>query len=277
MKNRRSPTLPPVVDDPATITRGIERLGLGWLAVALPATAVGWNEAAEGVLGLPDAADGGVDLRPVFLHTDGGEPAHPADACPAFGRSNQPVAEPDTIEDVRRPDGQVVTIRYVVERGTSPEIATTVIFESMTTLRTLESDLQQEAAFRRLLASATDDILVVVDDNATLLSLHGAMLGPATEVALGTNAFEYVPRVDHGALRRALAAVFDRADDADFEARAPGVDGSLRHYACRARPLGSAGRPAAAVIVARDVTERRSLEEQVRALQAEVAALRHGV
>ncbi len=272
MHNRKTPTLPTIIDDPENLTRGFDRLGIGWIAVADAARAVGWNRVAERVVGLPATADPVVDVAACFLHTDAGKPCHAPEDCPALTTSRAADA-PETVEDVRRSDGTTVTIRYVVETSKSPYLAATIFLQSMATIRMLDEELEEEAAFRRLLTSATEDILAMVDEEGTILSLHSALLGPESQVALGTRAYDYMPTAEHSTFRHALATVFDGAREAEFETRAPGVDGGLRHYACSVRPLNVDGRPSAAVILARDITERRRLEDEVRSLHAELRAL----
>ena len=114
--------------------------------------------------------------------------------------------------------------------------------------------------FWRAVVDSVPDLLMLVDRDGTLLYLNRAPTGTNLEECLGRNALEFVPAETRDELHASLQEIFLGAAPRMREQRGVHPDGTERWYATHTGGVRLKNETAAAVVVARDVTERRLIE-----------------
>jgi two-component system, cell cycle sensor histidine kinase and response regulator CckA len=121
----------------------------------------------------------------------------------------------------------------------------------------------------RLIAEQSTDLIALVDENERIAYASSAferILGRAPQSVLGGSLADFLEPDDVAAMGQELGSVITFGSTTTVTMRARHVDGSLRWLDARASLL--AGPSARFVLfVARDVTERRGLEEQLSEAQ----------
>lgn len=131
----------------------------------------------------------------------------------------------------------------------------------------------------RDLVQQAPDSLLRVDASGTILYMSRVPAGAAPGPFLGQNWCELIaPRYQPGA-RDAQESAIQRGENSVIDVMASGSDTPLRWYSCHVGPLRSADRIDGAVIVLRDVTEKRQSEAQLVATDrmASIGTLAAGV
>jgi len=150
-----------------------------------------------------------------------------------------------------RVDGDLLlrSVRYASERG-----------------RALEALERREEHYRSLIENSLDLISILKLDGTIRYASpsHERLLGHAPEDLVGQNAFTFVHPDDLPRLREA----FQRADGTTtIEFRFRDSEGVWRELECSTRNLSHLAGVGGVVINARDITERRRLEEQLHHAQ----------
>ena len=126
---------------------------------------------------------------------------------------------------------------------------------------------KSEERFRSLVRNSSDGILIARDDSTITYESPGVerVLGYAPEARIGTPAFELVHEDDLSGIRRLFGDVARNPDmEATAEFRARHADGSWRVIEAVAKNLLDDPAIGGIVVNYRDVTDRRSLEQQLR-------------
>ena len=126
---------------------------------------------------------------------------------------------------------------------------------------------KSEERFRSLVRNASDGIMITGDDSTITYESPGVerVLGYAPEARIGRPAFELVHEDDLRGIRRLFGDVARNPDmEATAEFRARHVDGSWRVVEAVAKNLLTDSAIGGIVVNYRDVTDRRSLEQQLR-------------
>ena len=126
---------------------------------------------------------------------------------------------------------------------------------------------KSEERFRSLVRNASDGIMIARDDSTIAYESPGVerVLGYAPEARIGRPAFELVHEDDLPGVRRLLGDVSRNPDmEATAEFRARHADGSWRVVEAVAKNLLKDPAIEGIVVNYRDVTDRRSLEQQLR-------------
>ena len=122
------------------------------------------------------------------------------------------------------------------------------------------SDPQFAPEMWRSLAAAIPDTLVVVDRNGKILYINHTPAGFTRVRALGSSAFDYVPAALREELREALHELFATGLTHSREQKVILPDGAERWYSAHAGPVRMESKVAAALIVARDITEAKQAQ-----------------
>jgi diguanylate cyclase (GGDEF)-like protein/PAS domain S-box-containing protein len=126
---------------------------------------------------------------------------------------------------------------------------------------------KSEERFRSLVRNSSDGILIARDDSTITYESPGVerVLGYAPEARIGTPAFGLVHEDDLRGVRRLFGDVARNPDmEATAEFRARHADGSWRVIEAVAKNLLDDPAIGGIVVNYRDVTDRRSLEQQLR-------------
>ncbi|HEU0054935.1 MAG TPA: PAS domain S-box protein [Longimicrobium sp.] len=180
----------------------------------------------------------------------------------------------EALETVRRrKDGALVEVQLTVSPLRDADgavVGASTIARDITARRRTEAALREsEARYRRLIDTAHEGIWLV-DPAGRTTYLNGrmaAMLGTDAATAAGRPLADHVHPDDREAVVRALAAGDEGSGPARLDARLRRGDGSDLWATLSLSPLtDDAGRPAGALAMVTDVSERRRAEESLRFL-----------
>jgi PAS fold len=80
---------------------------------------------------------------------------------------------------------------------------------------------------------------------------------------IGTSWFDYYPQDQHATLRAAMARMLASGDPTEFGGQAMRTEGTIGWYAARRGPVKEAGKIVGAVVIARDVSDKKQTEMQL--------------
>ncbi len=185
---------------------------------------------------------------------------------------------------VRRRDG---TMAWAVFRAVAlRDPATTqvrgaiVLFVELAERNRAEDDVRKSQEKWRALAENIPDFAVIVDADGTILFVNRIVPALTLGDVIGTCVTEWVRPEDAGRFMERLAHVFATGQVASFETYAVGRGtGKPVKYENRLGPIMAGDAVVAAVLIARDVSEREALLEQLKRSErmASVGLLAAGV
>jgi two-component system, cell cycle sensor histidine kinase and response regulator CckA len=129
--------------------------------------------------------------------------------------------------------------------------------------------IEREELFRLITENAVD-MIAVVDANGRRLynsPSYGKILGYSNDELENTNSFEQIHPEDREKVQKAAAEAMRTGHGSSLEYRMRHKEGTWRALESRASAIVKEGRVDRLVIVNRDVTERKRLEEQFRQSQ----------
>ena len=131
---------------------------------------------------------------------------------------------------------------------------------------------ESEASWRSLVEQAPD-IIFIVDREGKILFINHAPAPLTPAQAVGTNAVDYV-RPDHREkVRQAVEKVFETGETASFEIAARGPHDTVAWYTTRLGPVKRDGEIIAVLLVTRDISDRKRIEEALRESQEKYRVL----
>jgi PAS domain S-box-containing protein len=137
-------------------------------------------------------------------------------------------------------------------------------------LRAERDLLRSETRYRELFENA-NDLIATVDLDARLTAVNqrfAERLGYTSEELVGRSLLDLVPPEWHGELTRARSVKYDGSDTATvYEHELLARDGRRIPVEVSSRTITQDGRPVGIQAICRDITERRSLEDQLRQAQ----------
>jgi PAS domain S-box-containing protein len=151
-------------------------------------------------------------------------------------------------------------------------VAAVLISHDITERKEAEGRLRRrESQWRALLENAPDYVLILDRDGA-ILRLNRAAQGTLPEEVIGHNVTEYAEENCHVEWQEALGRVFTAGSKELIECQSRNM-GEPRWFAASIGPILDGEEVSAAVVVARDVTDRRLAEERLRAFATAVPDL----
>ncbi|MGZ8717308.1 MAG: PAS domain S-box protein, partial [Gaiellaceae bacterium] len=143
--------------------------------------------------------------------------------------------------------------------------------EDVTELRRMQTELRESAALHSAVVESSRDLITVLDPDGTIRLISRSVreiLGYTQEDLVGTNFTDLAHADDFAAAAGALAAATRGEDPLIFQVRAVAKNGAARTLDGKVSAVfDPAGNPTLLVTNSRDVTERISLEEQLRQSQ----------
>ena len=129
-----------------------------------------------------------------------------------------------------------------------------------------ERALRQSQERWQALMQSLPDVVVIVSRDGTILEVNEAAQNVLPgKVVIGTNAFEYVPPAQAGVMRKAFEHVFLRGKPYSYEIAGTGTAGEYASwYTTRLVPIEREGQVIAAVMISRDITDRKRAEEATK-------------
>ncbi|MFQ5909525.1 MAG: PAS domain S-box protein [Thermoplasmata archaeon] len=115
------------------------------------------------------------------------------------------------------------------------------------------------------LVGNTDDIIMIVDSNAVIQYANKTIPPLTLEKAIGKEVYDYIPRKQHNVLRESLRAVFAMGKSERFEVSTKAPKVGTIWFDTELVPIQRNGRVVSVILVATDVTERKRIEDELRA------------
>ena len=185
----------------------------------------------------------------------------------------------EVVHRIKRADGMLrwARTRGFAVRNEADQIYRLVGFtEDITERKLADEALRDSEAQLRDLFQQSPDIIMTVDAQGTVLLMNRSTPEMPADRAVGRNSLALMPRDFRKWFKKALNKVFTKAKTQQFRYSAD--DG--KYWEGRIVPIsGDDGRVSAAIVIAGDVTERRSLEAQAlrNARLASIGVLAAGV
>jgi PAS domain S-box-containing protein len=132
--------------------------------------------------------------------------------------------------------------------------------------RAQEALKDSEEKWRSLVENAHEWVVTLTRDG-TILSINRTAPGRSVEEAIGMSIHDFLSPDEQDRLSRALESTFQSGELQNYKSLAVGADGAKVWYSNSVAPVKRDGRTVAAVLVARNITERKRAEQQ--ALRAE--------
>ena len=131
------------------------------------------------------------------------------------------------------------------------------------TKRAEEALRQSEGRWRSLVENAPD-IVFTVDREGTIGFINRPPAGLSVEDVLGTNALDYVVPEYREAVRQSIGRVFQTGSPDSYETAARGPHDTTSWYSTCVGPIRHNGEVVAAMLITRDITERKRAEEALK-------------
>lgn len=129
-----------------------------------------------------------------------------------------------------------------------------------------------EAPLHDWLRSLPDFVLSVVRDG-TIRFINRTIPPLLVKDVVGSSIYDYITGIRREDMERFMEQVFSSGENIDYEIQSNDPDGITRTYECRLGPFRPAGEVLAVMVLARDVTELRRVEELARKRQTELEHL----
>jgi PAS domain S-box-containing protein len=127
--------------------------------------------------------------------------------------------------------------------------------------------LRENEEVLRVIAANAPDYLVILNRDAEMAFLNRVPVGYRLEDVIGQCLYDYLLPEAQAPVREALERAFATGEPQSYETAERSPDGEIRWYSCRLGPVVVDGRVTSAVVIGRDVTERRRLDEQMQHAQ----------
>ena len=220
-----------------------------------------WSEETYKILGLP------LDLTPSverFLNT-----VHPDDL--EFVKKSIDDAlkgQPYNIDlRVIRTDGALVWANATgeVEYDTEGKPVRFVgMFQDISERKKMDKALRESEGRYRATTESIADTMIEANISGKISYINHLMPGLTREQVLSSTVFDFVPPYQVPIVKNALEGVFQRGETTTYETFGPGPNGESRIYEVRVSPIFAGDRVISAVFLARDITERKEMQEKLK-------------
>jgi PAS domain S-box-containing protein len=113
-------------------------------------------------------------------------------------------------------------------------------------------------------SGASPDVVFITDAEGTVLYVNRSLPDVHQDDVLGTSFYDYILPEHHFAVRAANERVFGTGEPGGYEILGMTGHSSESWYDCRVVPTMRGGRVVSATVIARDVTLRKRIEENLR-------------
>ena len=131
-----------------------------------------------------------------------------------------------------------------------------------------------DAQLKTILENSPDTILWVNRERQIMFTSR-VLPGFKMDEIIGSSAYRWVPAEQHPTLDAVFDAVFSGGEPGEYETLGPGPHGEVRSYHVLVMPVVIDGRTDSAVLNARDITEQKRVEDELkRAIEEKEILLR---
>ena len=119
-----------------------------------------------------------------------------------------------------------------------------------------------EGRYRGITESMTDTI-IEANRSGKITYINHLFPGLTREQVLKSTVFDFVPPNQISTVKDALERVYERGEATKYESHGPGPDGESRIYEVNVSPIYAEDKVISAVFLARDITERKEMQEKL--------------
>jgi diguanylate cyclase (GGDEF)-like protein/PAS domain S-box-containing protein len=146
-------------------------------------------------------------------------------------------------------------------------------FMDTTDRRLIEQELREKEEKYRLVVENSSDVILTVDRAGRILMINRPPAGLRAEDVIGTDVVSYVQPEHRSMVRSEIERVFDAGEPGHYEIRARGPHDSVSWYETRLSRMCDYRETPMVLLVTRDVTERRQMEDALRASESKYRLL----
>jgi PAS domain S-box-containing protein len=239
----------------------IEHTGAGYFLLGPRGTLEYVNQAFAEITGCPrPGALLGRPFHSLFLPPDD-EHARAFAAGGLAGRH-----DPDAVLTVHHPDGMARTLRLTMAPLHRDDALPWAHGFALDITRQLEAEEQLRASEARWKALVTHapDLILHLGRRGKVTFVNQVPVGMRVEDVIGKTAFRLIPPASRKQVGRCVRGVFETGVSDYFEVEATGPLGSPVWYAARVGPVERGGRVDAVILIARDITARKEVEQALQ-------------
>lgn len=150
-----------------------------------------------------------------------------------------------------------------VDAVVHPEGWTYLLRDAQEALLKSEAQAKEHAAVLHAILASAPDYLCEIDPSGTIRFANRVFADAIGTNVVGRSWIEFAPAELRPELERALDAVLQSGEHAEFEATAVRPDGTTGWYSTRMGPVERDGQRVGAVVVSRDITPAKQAEAQM--------------
>ncbi len=147
------------------------------------------------------------------------------------------------------------------------------VIRDITEQKQMEYTLRQsEEKWRAMIENSADSIMIV-NKEGTILYINHTLPDHTNAMLIGLTLYSFLPEKLHARLKKCFDLVIATGQSSIFEVDYPDPEGNYRHYESSVSILRDKGVADTFVVSARDVTERKLIEDKIRESEKELRGI----